>query len=144
MKIVCVLFFVLNTLGWGLAHPRIELNDFISLPSLMIVLLPIYMSIAYRHGWKNLFNLKFHTDVWVKGGKEQDDLLKTIAYTALLTGALGMAMGLVITFGNWSDPSTFIKDFGSNMTISLLTSLYALFIFLVVVLLYFVGREDES
>ena len=140
MKIICVLFFVLNIIGWIMAYPDLALVSFIDIPSLIIVFLPIYMAIAYRYGWKSLFDLKFHTDVWVKSGKEQDDLLKTIAYTALMTGALGSAIGLVMQFFNWNNPPAI----GPAMAISLLTVIYALLTFLITVLIYFVGRENES
>ena len=144
MKVLCVLFFILNILVWILAHPNMGLKNLLNITSLILVLLPIYLAISYRHGWKSLFNLKFHTDVWVKNGKEQDDLLKTIAYTALMTGALGMSIGLIIQFNQLNDPNAIDQLFVSSMGISLLTSLYALLIFLIVVLIYFVGREDKS
>ena len=144
MKVLCVLFFTFNILVWILAYPSMGLKNFLSIPSLILVLFPIYLAISYRHGWKSLFNFKFHTDVWVKNGKEQDSLLKTIAYTALMTGALGMSIGLVIQFNQFEDAKAIGQSFGPAMGISLLTSLYALLIFLIVVLIYFVGREDKS
>lgn len=144
MKVLCVSFFIFNILFWILAHPSMGLKNLINIPSLILVLLPIYLAISYRHGWKSLFNFKFHTDVWVKNGKEQDDLLKTVAYTALMTGALGMSIGLIIQFNQLKDPKTIGQSLDPAMGISLLTSLYALLIFLIVVLIYFVGREDKS
>ncbi|MEC7182245.1 MAG: hypothetical protein VXW15_06000 [Bdellovibrionota bacterium] len=140
MKIICVLFFLINILSWILVNS--SLKSFVDIPSLIIVFLPIYMAIAYRHGWKSLFSLKFHTDVWVKNGKEQDGLLKTIGHTALLTGALGMAAGLVLMFFNSTHPFSIAAQTNPAMKISLLTSTYALSVFLVIVLVYFVGRED--
>ena len=142
MKILCVLFFLLNIGAWTFTHSNFK--NFFDLSSFIIVILPLYFAISYRHGWRSLFNLKFHTDVWVKSEKEQDDLLKTIAYTALLTGALGMTIGLVPMYLNLSHPLSFGPSMDPFMRISLLTSIYALLVFLVVVLIYFVGREDEK
>ena len=66
--------------------------------------------------------------------------MKTIAYTALMTGALGSSIGLVIKFFNWNNPPAI----GPAMAISLLSVIYALLNFLITVLIYFVGRENDS
>ena len=61
-----------------------------------------------------------------------------------MTGALGMTIGLMSFFSKLNHPISFGPSMDPSMKISLLTSIYSLLIFLVVVLIYFVGKEDES
>ena len=101
-----------------------DIRAFIDVPSLLTVIFPVIASISAKHGlegFKELF----------REGENQSKILHTMGVTAILAGAIGTMIGLVIILGNLSDKSTL----GPALAISLLTLLYGLLIFLFTTLL---------
>ena len=101
-----------------------DIRAFIDIPSLLVVIGPVIASISAKHGlegFKELF----------REGENQSKILHTMGVTAILAGAIGTMIGLVIILGNLSDKSAL----GPALAISLLTLLYGLLIFLFTTLL---------
>ena len=72
--------------------------NFIDIPSLIVVLVPVIASIPARHGiegFKELF----------RESENQTKILHTMGVTAILTGAIGTIIGWVILLGNLADKS---------------------------------------
>ena len=122
MKIISLLIIVSAILGTILVSSGI--GAFIDVPSLLTVIIPVIASISAKHGlegFKELF----------REGENQSKILHTMGVTAILAGAIGTMIGLVIILGNLSDKSAL----GPALAISLLTLLYGLLIFLFTTLL---------
>ena len=101
-----------------------DIRAFIDVPSLLVVIGPVIASISAKHGlegFKELF----------REGENQNKGLHTMGVTAILSGAIGTMIGLVIILGNLSDKSALCPAFA----IALLTLLYGLLIFLFTTLL---------
>ena len=98
------------------------------------------MSIAFRHGWKSLFNLKLHASVFVKSGEKEYEFLKTIGYSALILGALHSLIGCVLfykSFNGWLG-----KGQGIGPELTLVGLFYGLTIFLGTFILSYIGKEE--
>ena len=122
MKIISLLIIVSAILGTILTASGV--GAFIDVASFLTVIIPVIASISAKHGlegFKELF----------REGENQSKILHTMGVTAILSGAIGTMIGLVIMLGNLSDQSAI----GPALAISLLTLLYGLLIFLFTTLL---------
>ena len=122
MKIISLLIIVSAILGTILLASRI--GAFIDVPSFLTVIIPVIASISAKHGlegFKELF----------REGENQSKILHTMGVTAILSGAIGTMIGLVIMLGHLSDQSAI----GPAIAIVLLSLLYGLLTFLFTTLL---------
>ena len=122
MKIISLLIIVFAIVA-GIFEGG-DILAFIDVPSLLVVIGPVIASISAKHGlegFKELF----------REGENQSKILHTMGVTAILAGAIGTMIGLVIILGNLSDKSAL----GPALAIALLTLLYGLLIFLFTTLL---------
>ena len=122
MKIISLLIIVFAILATILLSSGI--GAFIDVPSLLTVIIPVIASISAKHGlegFKELF----------REGENQSKILHTMGVTAILSGAIGTMIGLVIMLGHLSDQSAI----GPAIAIALLTILYGLLIYLFTTLL---------
>ena len=122
MKIISLLIIVFAIVAAIFAGG--DIRAFIDVPSLLVVTGPVIASISAKHGlegFKELF----------REGENQSKILHTMGVTAILAGAIGAMIGLIIMLGNLSDKSAL----GPALAISLLTLLYGLLIFLFTTLL---------
>ena len=138
MKIFC-LFVILGALSCAIFLSA-PVDIFLDRSALIMVFGSVYMAIAFRHGWKSLFNLKFHTSVWIKNGAQEYELLRTIGYTAVISGALHSLIGGVIFYGNFNGWLEGGRGPGPELT--LIGLFYGLIIFLISLILTYVGREE--
>ena len=123
MKIISLLIIVFAIVAAIFAGGG-DILAFIDVPSLLVVIGPVIASISAKHGlegFKELF----------REGENQSKILHTMGVTAILAGAIGTMIGLVIMLGNLSDKSAL----GPAFAIALLTLLYGLLIFLFTTLL---------
>ena len=122
MKIISLLIIVFAIVAAIFAGG--DIRAFIDVPSLLVVIGPVIASISAKHGlegFKELF----------REGENQSKILHTMGVTAILAGAIGTMIGLIIMLGNLSDKSAL----GPAFAIALLTLLYGLLIFLFTTLL---------
>ena len=122
MKIISLLIIVFAIVAAIFAGG--DIRAFIDVPCILFVTGPVIASISAKHGlegFKELF----------REGENQSKILHTMGVTAILAGAIGTMIGLVIILGNLSDKSAL----GPAFAIALLTLLYGLLIFLFTTLL---------
>ena len=138
MKIFCLIIIWGSLLGSILMSSSFD--QFINKSALLTILGGISMAIAFRHGWKSLFNLKLQASIWVKNGEKECELLKTIGYSALILGALHSLIGCVLfykSFKGW-----LAEGQGTGPELTLIGIFYGLTLFLGTLILSYVGKEE--
>ena len=130
MKILSIILLVGCIIGALLISS--DLKTFIDIPSLLVVFIPVVASIPARHGLEGFKMLS-------KEGEERKDVLHSMGATAIISGVLGTHIGVVIMLGNLGDSSSL----GPAIGISLLSTFYGLFIFLLTTVLshLHIGKE---
>ena len=117
---------------------------FINRSALITILGGTSMAIAFRHGWKSLFNLKLQASVWVKSGEKECELLKTMGYSALILGALHSLIGCVLFYSNFKGWLAEGQGTGTGVgpELTLIGLFYGLTLFLGTLVLSYVGKEE--
>lgn len=92
-----------------------SISAFLDIPSLLLIGGGVLIPVWARHGKEGIFGLFMGED---------ENVFYTASIAALLTGALGSLIGLVLMLQNLSDPSAI----GPAMAVSLLTLVYGILI----------------
>lgn len=127
MLVGVVGFFLVWALALGAGGSGGDLNTFVHLPSVLIVIVSPAAVLMAIYGWAGMVDAV----CWIfrkpgAAGNADDAItfFQLAAAFALATGFLGTLCGLVLMLANLSDPSSI----GPSMAMTLLTQLYGVFV----------------